>query len=135
MRKLSYVGLTALVGGIVLAGLTARSASAADKDGKWVTVKGQVVFAGANLPARPKLNVTKDQDHCLSKGPVLGEELVVNPDSKGVKNVFVWITDANGGKPPIAPDLAKPPAKPVELDQPVCAFIPHAMAVREGHAG
>jgi hypothetical protein len=125
MWKLSCKGLTALL--VAVTGLTARPADAADG-----TIKGQVVFAGATVPAQQPLNVNKNQAECLAKGPVLGEELVVNKDNKGVKNVFVWITATDGGKPPVPAALAKPAVKEVYLDQPFCAFIPHAMAIREG---
>jgi plastocyanin len=120
----------ALAGGLGAVCLGARSANAADD--KWATVKGQVVFVGANVPARPPLNVNKDQQACLAKGPILSEEVVVNPDNKGVANVFVWITAADGGKPPINPAMAKPDRPTVEIDQPHCAFEPHALAMREG---
>ena len=33
---------------------------------------------------------------------------------------------------PVHPNLAKIKQKQVEVDQPVCAFIPHAVAIREG---
>jgi hypothetical protein len=129
MRKLSYVLLFAgLVG---LAVLTARPSPAADAKGDWVTIKGQVVFAG-DPPKQQPLNVNKDQAHCLSKGPVLSEEWVVNPSDKGIKNVFVWITSESGGKPQINPQLAQIKDKTVKLDQPVCAFVPHAIALRQG---
>jgi len=129
MRKLSYGGLAALAA----FGLLVASADAKQGGGKWAdSVKGQVVWAGGTIPPRPKLNITKDQQACLAKGPLLSEEVVVNPESKGVENVFVWITDANGGKPPINPSMAKPDKKEVDLDQPTCAFEPHALAMREG---
>jgi hypothetical protein len=127
MRKLSYAVLLAGFGGILVA------APAAQAQGKWGTaVKGQVVWGGSSVPEQPKLNVTKDQEHCLGKGPVLNEEVVVNPANKGVKNVFVWITTDSGAKPPIAPDLAQIKDKEVTLDQPVCAFVPHSQGMREG---
>jgi hypothetical protein len=124
MRNLSYAGLTALA----VIGFTASAAHAQGG----ATVKGQVVWAGPNVPPRPQLNVNKDQQACLAKGPLLGEELVVNPDNKGMANVFVWITKADGTKPPVPAALAKPKAKEVELDQPTCAFEPHALAMQEG---
>ena len=129
MWKLSCKGLMTVLGAIAVTGLTARTANAADD--KWATIKGQVVFAGA-APARKELSVNKDQANCLSKGPVFSDELVVNKDNKGVKSVFVWITKEDGSKPPIAPTAGSPKEKQVVLDQPVCAFIPHAMAIREG---
>jgi len=131
MRKLSYVGTVVLVGGVLAIALSGRPANAAGDD-KWSDVKGQVVFAGANVPKQAPLNVNKDQQACLAKGPILNEEVVVNPQNKGVANVFVWITDASGAKPPMNPALAKPAKPTVELDQPTCAFEPHALAMREG---
>jgi hypothetical protein len=126
MRFLSNVLLVAGVGAIL------ASSPAAQAQGKFGTaLKGQVVYGG-DAPAPPKLDVNKDQGHCLSKGPVVGEELVVNSANKGVKNVFVWITTDGGTKPPISPALAAIKDKEVSIDQPVCAFVPHSLAMREG---
>jgi plastocyanin len=126
MRFLSNVLLVAGVGAILTAAPTAQA------QGKFGTaLKGQVVYGGA-APAQPKLDVTKDQGHCLSKGPVLSEELVINPANKGVKNVFVWITTDGGTKPPVSPALAAIKDKEVSIDQPVCAFVPHSLGMREG---
>jgi plastocyanin len=130
MRMLSCVQLAAFVGAMVVTGFAGNRAMAADD--KWATVKGQVVWAGPAIPERPALNVNKNQAECLAKGPVLGEEIVVNKSNKGMANVFVWITTANDAKPPIAPALMAIDKKSVDLDQPMCAFIPHAIAVREG---
>src|SRR5947207_433926 len=59
----------------------------------WGTVKGQVVFGGGAIPPNDKANVDKDQAHCLAKGDILRNELVVNPKNKGVRWVLVWLTD------------------------------------------
>jgi hypothetical protein len=123
MRNLSYAGLA-------LAALGFAVSTGFARDG--ATVKGTVVWAGPAVPAQAPLAVTKDQQACLAKGPILNEEVVVNPTNKGMANVFVWITDANGGKPPVPTALAKPKVKEVELDQPTCAFEPHALAMQEG---
>ena len=96
------------------------------------TIKGTVVWAGANVPEQAPLNVNKDQQACLAKGPIVNEEVVVNKGNKGMANVFVWITTADGGKPPVPAALAKAAKPTVDLDQPTCAFEPHAVAVREG---
>src|SRR4051794_36905375 len=114
MRKLSNVGLTALLGGLVLAAFGGRAARAADG----ATIKGQVVWAGDKIPPRTPLNVNKDQQACLAKGPLTSEDVVVNPANKGLANVFVWITAADGGKPPVPAALAKPKVMQVEMDQP-----------------
>jgi hypothetical protein len=129
MRNLSYAGLFALAGGLVVAVTTAE----ARQGGQWATsVKGQVIWAGDSVPEPKKLDVNKDQQHCLSKGPVVSEEVVVNPTNKGMKNVFVWITTDAGTKPPINPAQAQIKDKEVSIDQPVCAFVPHAQGMREG---
>jgi plastocyanin len=121
MRKLAFASLIALIGGVA-------GANAADTS----TIKGQVVWGGADVPKQADLNVTKDQQHCLSKGSVKSEEIVVNPDNKGMKNVFVWITKEDNSSPPVPANLKEPKKKSVELDQPVCAFEPHAMAIQQG---
>src|SRR5262245_54742396 len=130
MRNLSYAVMLAGVVGLVGAG------SAAAQDPKWVTVKGQIVFAG-NPPPGKQLEGNKDEGQRLSKGPLPNEEWVINPGNKGIKNVIVWLAPENAspggaGKPPIHPSLAQPKEKTVTLDQPVCAFVPHCMAMREG---
>ncbi len=108
-------------------------AAASRADG-WGTITGQVVYPGA-VPAREKINVNKDQDHCLSKGPLYTEELIVNPKNSGVCNVFVWLIDASGSytKPlPIHPSLKETKLPEAVMDQPCCQFVPHALALREG---
>jgi hypothetical protein len=60
------------------------------------------------------------------------ETWVVNKDNKGIKNVFVWLVDAEKKSLPINPDLKEIKVKQVEVDQPACHFIPHALALREG---
>src|SRR5262245_43305384 len=90
----------------------------------WGTIKGQVVFDGKDVPANEKATVDKDMAHCLSKGPILKNALIVNEKTKGVRWVLVWITDPKPVTPatvkfvpPIHPSLANPP-KTVEIDQP-----------------
>lgn len=112
---------------------TAAVADAADKD--WGTIKGQIVYAGDKLPEVVELKVDKDQQHCLEKGKLFGEEWVVNKDNKGIRWVFVWLSpDPSAGKKdvPIHPSLKDIKDKKVTIDQPCCAFEPHALAIREG---
>jgi hypothetical protein len=132
MRSLVF---SALAAAAVLAatGLT----SAADE--KWVTIKGQVVFpADKALPKRAPLNVTQDKDHCLSKGDILDESVVVNPKNKGVKNVVVFLrpddTDPKSEFPKdkIHPDDAKRKPAEVAIDQPCCMFVNRVTVARVG---
>lgn len=98
----------------------------------WFTIKGQIVFAGDKIPEATPLKVDKDQDHCLAKGPILSEEWVVNPQNKGVRWAFVWLDAGKGKKMPIHPSLQELPQKEVVIDQPQCAFVPHALGMRQG---
>src|SRR5208337_3952954 len=55
--------------------------------------------------------------------------------NKGMRWIFVWLTtDPKGAVKalPIHPALLNINAKEVEIDQPCCMFVPHALAMREG---
>jgi hypothetical protein len=131
MRKRLAPALAAAFGLLALA--AGQHATRAQGAGNWTTLKGQLVYGGPNVPARQPLNVNKDQNHCLAKGPVLSEEWVVDATTKGVKNGFVWLdSDPPGKDLPVHPDLKAIKQKIVTVDQPQCAFVPHAFALREG---
>lgn len=100
---------------------------------QWSTIKGQVVIAEA--PAAKDVNVTADKEHCLSKGALKSDELIVNAKNKGVKNVWVYLKPAEGDTfdaKQIHADLAKPKAKEHVVDQPCCAFVPRIVVARAG---
>lgn len=127
--------------GAALAALTVATLLFAPADvlaQSWGTVKGQVVWAGGAVPELEKANVDKDQAHCLSKGPILKNNLIVNKSNKGVRYVLVWLADAanpksTAWKAPIHPSLKA--LKPtVEIDQPCCMFEPRVLGIREGQA-
>ncbi len=104
----------------------------------WVTIKGQVVWAG-KVPKQEPIN-TKGADAACVKGKkaVLEEDYIIDPKTKGLKEVFVWIqpTGAAKGAPfpekDIHPSLAKPANAALSIDQPCCRFIPHVLAARAG---
>jgi hypothetical protein len=104
---------------------------------EWGHIKGQVTFGG-NPPKLDPKKVDKDQQHCLSRGPIPDETWVVNPRNKGVRWIVVWLAvDKNGtadhaAVPPIHPSLARPAKKEVQMDQPCCKFEPHVAVVRKG---
>jgi hypothetical protein len=127
-RTFALLGLLAAAFG---ASLVLTNPSGAQGNGGWGTIKGQVVWQGP-IPKRATLNVNKDQNHCLEKGPLLSEELIVDDKTNGVRDVFVWLAAPTGQKLPIHPDLAAPKEAEVVMDQPCCQFIPHALAMREG---
>ena len=138
-RLLFAAGFFVLAAGLGLS-VGSRPVAAQNKNnGGWGTVKGQVVLDADAVPAPKKLDVDKNQDHCLAKGPLFSEELVVNKKNKGVRWVFVWLAPEKGITQPlketIHPKLQKPKDKQVEMDQPCCQFVPHALAMREGSSG
>jgi hypothetical protein len=106
------------------------AASVASADDKWATIKGQVVFPKDKpIPKRLPLNVTQDKEHCLSKGDILDESVIVNAKNNGIKNVVVWLRpDNTDPKAKFTPEQIHPSdaqRKPAEIviDQPCCMFI------------
>jgi hypothetical protein len=96
---------------------------------------GTVVWKEAPPPVMAPLNLgaSADKAACEKNGPVMDESAVVNSKNKGLRDVFVWLEPAEkGAKFNIPANLAKPAESKVVLDQPHCAFIPHALALREG---
>jgi hypothetical protein len=114
--------------------LSALSADAAD----WAAVKGQVLFpADKPIPKREPLNITQDKEHCLSKGQILDESVLVNEKNRGVKNVVVWLRpDDKDPKAKFAPEQIHPDTKrdAVEhvITQPCCMFTERVTAARVG---
>jgi plastocyanin len=119
---------------LAAAGAIALSSAAAARAEGWGTIKGQVVWDGKELPKLAPLKVEKDQDACLKKGPLLADNLVVNPKNKGVRWCIVYLMSEKGFDKdiPIHPKLKAIKNKVVELDQPCCQFEPHLLAIREG---
>lgn len=141
----SFLSTMAL--GFALAGTTL----AAD-DGKWVSVKGQIIWNEANGPA-PKqqpIKATKDEEVAAKDKEFLTEDWIINGKSGGIKNVMIWLApeptdtqlaDLKSKKlkefpsfkaADIHPTLAKPEKPQVEIDQPCCRFIPNVLLAREG---
>jgi plastocyanin len=114
-------------------------AAVAQPAGGWATLKGQVVFPGGKeLPKRAQLVVNNDPKHCLSKGPILDDVVLVNGKSRGVKNVVVWLRPNNMmpkaalGANEIHPGDQQRKAAKVEIDQPCCMFTPRVTLARVG---
>ena len=131
MRLLSCVGCCALF---------AALAPADDpKPAPWVTLKGRVVFPEKlPIPVRAPLAVNQDKGHCLAKGPILDETVIVNPKTRGIRNVVVWLRpDNNNPKAEftadqIHPNDAKRKPADVVIDQPCCMFVERVTACRVG---
>jgi plastocyanin len=105
---------------------------------KWVAVKGQVVLPKEQeIPVPPNL-VVAGVPQCLAKGPLKDEKVLVDPKSRGIKNVVVWLRPADPDfkakfKPEdIHPADAKRKPQDVVIDQPCCLFTPRVTAARVG---
>jgi hypothetical protein len=130
MRSTLTVLSLCLLAGLAVVLLDQRSEAA--EEGAWGSIKGVVVLNG-DLPTPVELAVNKDQPHCLSKGKLFSDELVVNKDNKGVAHVFAWLAPLDPkGTIEINPKLKAVPTTPAVIDQPCCMFEPHALIVREG---
>lgn len=86
------------------------------------TIAGTVKFDG-DVPSAKMLKVDKDEQTCGHENKA-SEELVVNGESKGIKNVIVSLVDIAAGK--------KAESAVAVLDQKECLFSPHILAVSVG---
>jgi plastocyanin len=104
---------------------------------KWATVKGRIVWP-ENGPGIPAVVVHADKEHCLSKGELTPDDVIVNKKNRGLKNVWVYLRpdsnarDAAFAEAQIPEALRKPKAVEHAVDQPCCQFIPRVLAVRVG---
>jgi hypothetical protein len=121
----------------VLVALLATAPSLRAQDA-WGDIKGRVVWGPKEIPVREPIAKVKehaDRNHCLKDGDVLDEQWVVNPKNRGLRWTIVWLINVdpkNLAPLPVHPSLQAVPKNDVEIDQPVCAFIPHAVAMRAG---
>ncbi|MCI0381190.1 MAG: hypothetical protein L0215_26695 [Gemmataceae bacterium] len=108
------------------------------QDNRWSVIKGRIVWGGAEIPKRMEIAAVDgnpDKKFCLKDGPVLDEKWVIHEKNKGIRWTIVWLANADPKDKtplPIHPSLQKIEPKEVVMDQPVCTFIPHAIALREG---
>ncbi len=122
-----------LLAGVAVAVLAAAPADALAQK---ASISGQALWTGKGVPKNAEVVVDKDKEHCLSKGALLRNEIVVDPKTKGIANVLVWIVDAEDPKKKL-PLTAATKAwlaknKEVVIDQPCCAFIPRVTPIVAG---
>lgn len=111
-------------------------------DKNWGTIKGQLTFQG-DIPERSEVDLAKvqlsptDLAWFKSMGPILSEDWVVDPKSRGVQWVIVWLLpeDADSNRTAVLPvheSLKSIEEKFVTVDQNPQGYEPHAVAIREG---
>jgi hypothetical protein len=105
----------------------------------WATVKGRVTLEGdrpdiaaMNRELLRAINQSQDAKNCLSGPPEQKEE----PEwrigqNNGVENVFVWLKPPRGRFFKIDWEKELWPSE-VVIDQPHCAFVPHAAVLFPG---
>lgn len=105
---------------IVMAFSTFAQANAAD----WGTLKGRFVYDGA--PPKEEVIDTGKEPKC-SKHKVVNEDLVVNPENKGLANVVVFVSSK---KVKENPEYKKTAEDKVSIDNTGCRFEPHIVPMR-----
>lgn len=88
------------------------------------TIKGKVTYAGT-IPERKKIEITKDVNIC-GKVPHYHEDLLVSSEDRGLANVVVGLSEAQGGK------SLESWGTEFELDQNGCRFVPHVLLLPVG---
>lgn len=106
---------------------------------KWGTIKGRIVWDGDTIPEpedlTPLVKKYPDADFCLKEGRLLDEKWVIDPKSRGIRWTFVWLSNGDpklGNPLPIHPALQVPANPFVEINIPLCSFVPHAVGVHQG---
>lgn len=114
---------------IILLVFAASSTFAADG---WGSVSGRILWKG-DVPEPeiliPKGAAVKNAEVCAVK-TINKNDLVVDSESKGIANIFVYLRKA---PKKINPDL-KSFEPEVVFDQKGCRFIPHTLLVRAGQS-
>ena len=116
---------------LVLLVLPAIAVTPQSADAQWGSLKGRIVVTG-EVPPVPLLHAKGDvqvKEPICRAHDIADESLVVDSESKGLANVFVFLQRA---PKEIHPDLAAAPEEPLVFDQKQCRFMPHAMVVRTG---
>jgi plastocyanin len=127
-EKLKFEG--AQMKNIALTVLTALILASPGLAAEWGTISGRVVLKG-DVPDPVLLHAkgapVKDGEICATED-TYRDDLVINKETKGIANVFLYVYKAPGK---IHPEAAKPAPKMI-FDQAKCKFIPHVLVVQAG---
>ena len=96
-------------------------------------IKGRVVIDGAAPEAKSLAETIakhSDKEACMAGGGtnIVEQQWLVGKD-KGVANVLVTLVPPEGKSFKVTDEVKAKFAKPAEIDQPFCAFVPHLVAV------
>lgn len=98
----------------------ATTAGAAD----WGDLKGRFVYDG-DIPKLETIDTSKEP--LCGKHDVHNEELVVNEEDKGIKDVVIYVSSK---KVKVHPDYEKTAKDKVVMDNKHCRFEPHVLPMR-----
>ena len=96
------------------------------------SVKGVFLFDGKVPALPPKVEKganVKDAQVCAANA-VPDETYVVDPATKGLANVFIWVQRID--KDEIPAEFKKPKKASIEIDNKGCKFVPHCVIAMEG---
>ena len=109
-----------------------KAEQASPDDKNWGSLKMRFVYDGA-LPEKTNVYipaVQADREFC-SKNHPFDEWLVVDPMSKGIANVVVWLyLSSRQEPPPPHPDYAAAAKDRVRIDNVNCRYEPHVCLLR-----
>ena len=121
--------LPLFVVGVVVVGME----SARGGEAGYGTITGQFVLEGdapeVELLVKEGDPAAKDPAVCAAQN-VFSDELVIDAETKGIANIFVYLPYKSARKLEIPPDLSSSKEKEVIFTQKGCRFIPHALIVR-----
>jgi hypothetical protein len=126
------VALSAVAGGLVLSFATADEKDGA-AGGEFGAITGQFVLDGDIPELKPLVEMgdaSVNNAAICAAADIPDESLVVDPRTKGIANVFVFLPKA--GK--VHPQLKESGKKELDFDQEGCRFIPRALVVRTDQA-
>ncbi|MEO6809552.1 MAG: hypothetical protein ABI353_10625 [Isosphaeraceae bacterium] len=94
------------------------------------TIKGRVIWGSADIPApKPLDNKSKDPEVC-GKAQLFSRNLVVDPETKGVMDLFAYIPKATAKNDAAVKALVKEMPE-VEIDQKNCEYQPFATVMHK----
>lgn len=128
LRRSFVAGLVA-AGVAACAGLWTAASHAAPPQKGYGTIKGRLVWAGANVPKPQPLTVNKDVEVC-GKAEHVDRSLLVDPKTKGVANAFAYLNRPTGQNPDALKALLDRSSEAV-IDQKVCEFQPYSTAMHQ----
>ena len=92
---------------------------------EWASVSGTFVYGG-DAPEAKLLKPSKDKQFC-GKDKIPNEKLLVDPDSKGIRDIVIYVRK----KPKaIHPQFAADAGDQVRIDNSQCRFEPHVLLLR-----